>query len=296
LFASLKRTTAKNCSGLRKLLERSTITDLSDLDATALEYVSGFQIKFLERERKGHIPHEPEAVRVVEEAHNIFSFLKERTMGGRELIHVMAVRGLRRRGVGWTIVEQAPAKLPGSLLRCVDVTVCFGLSGPQNVRAMQRIMGLSPEKARFLAELDDREAVVQAGELGPAFLVKTPEINLPEAPSREELRARMEPIIKEILPDEIEAPPPPKEQAVSEAEEKPKIARWLTSEVREVLESVATRPHYFCEWPEEDDGLVCALVKSGGTRSVTIRGERKYFPKGRGKGWQGGKPQKRSGL
>ncbi len=52
-----------------------------------------------------------------------------------------------------------------------------------------------------------------------------------------------------------------------------------------------------CQWlEEEDEGCVCTLAASGRTRSDSVRGKNRASSKGRGKGWQGGKPQKRSGI
>jgi len=117
------------------------------------------------------------------------------------------------------------------------------------------LTGISQERAMRLAELPIREAIVQSGEFGPAFQIETPQIVIPGVPSLEKVRARMEPVIRGIFPDEAETRPGEQEEKESEAEKKPSLPTWLTSKVRRVLESIAANPHYSVEERTEETGL-----------------------------------------
>ncbi|MFQ6039115.1 MAG: ATP-binding protein, partial [Candidatus Aminicenantales bacterium] len=239
VFAYLKGFRAKTSSGLRRLFEKSVIIDVTDLGGAPLDFFCLFLVKFIEDERAETIAQEPEAVLIFEEAHNVFSYLKERRMSMQEPLLVRGVRSLRKRGIGWIVVDQAPAQLPAALLSCVDLTIVFGLGGPLSVRTVKDLTGISEERAMRLAELTTREAIVQSGEFGPALQIETPQIVIPDVPSLEEVRARMEPVIRKIFPEEAEMRPGKQEEKASEADKKPSLPAWLTSKVRRVLESIA---------------------------------------------------------
>jgi DNA helicase HerA-like ATPase len=268
VFAYLKGFRAKTSSGLRRLFEKSVIIDVTDLGGAPLDFFSLFVVKFIEDERAETIAQEPEAVLIVEEAHHMFSYLKERRMSMEEPLLVRGVRSLRKRGIGWIIIDQAPAQLPAALLSCVDLTIVFGLGGPYNVRAVKDLTGISEERAMRLAELNIREAIVQSAEFGPAFQIETPPIVLPARLSREEVRARMEPVIRDIFPDEAETPTGEAEKKESDAEKRPSFPTWFTSKVRRVLESIATNPYYSVEERTQEVGL--GLSAENGARNALM--------------------------
>ncbi len=253
IFAYLKGFRAKTSAGLHKLFEKSVIVDVSDLSGVPLDFFCLYLIKFLEGQRMGRFPDEVELVIVIDEAHHLLSYIKERRMSLQEPLLVKSIRGLRKRGIAIIPVDHSPADLPGALLSCVELTISFGLGGPQSVRAVQYLMGISDEKGRYLAELDVREAVVQSGEFGPAFQIEVPEIVIPPPPSEQEVRSRMEPVLNNIFPPKVKPPSTPKAKAPTIS--KPTVPAWFTIEVRRVLESIATHPHYYVEERANELGM-----------------------------------------
>lgn len=255
VFAYLPGFRAKSSEGLRKLFEKSVIIDVSELSGIPLDFFCIFIVKFLERETSGTFPDEVERVIIFEEAHNVASAIKEKRLSFQEPYIVKCARTLRKHGDGICYVDQAPASLSGALLSCVEITISFGVSGPQSIRAVQYLTGLSEDRARYLAELGDRQAVVQSGELGPAFLMNVPEIQVPPRPSQQEVRGRMAPIVKALFPEDVAKTVSVHDKGLPRDTDKPRVPAWFTPDVRKVLESIAARPYYCCEKRANEVGM-----------------------------------------
>jgi hypothetical protein len=174
----------------KELAKRSWIFDVRGLDALDVEFFVCLVLGVIE----GAITDSRQRVVVIEEAHTLLNPFRERRQDIKEPPLQEWLRRLRKRGIGFVIVDQLPSGLPRSSRANLGTIICFQLKEQACVQAVGMSMGLTRDQLSWLASLPPRVALVGSAAIGGVVFTRIPELNYESPPRPDALRERMAPL------------------------------------------------------------------------------------------------------
>jgi len=180
---------------LPRLAERSVIFRLRGLRGIPLQFLADFLLTWLSRYREVHsapIPH----LCVIEEVHLLLADERRIDIGSSTL-STLAATGAKR-GIQLGLSNQLMSILPPAVLGNLGSRIVTRLTNPQCLWTAQRSMGMAPEQAARISELELREVIVQYGGHPSPLRVRVDELSFPPRPSDAEIQADVEAFLSEV--------------------------------------------------------------------------------------------------
>jgi len=216
---------------LPRLAERSVIFRLRGLRGIPLQFLADYLLTWLARYREVHpasIPH----LCVIEEVHLLLADERRIDIGSSTL-STLAATGAKR-GIQLGLSNQLMSILPPAVLGNLGSRIVTRLTNPQCIWTAQRSMGMAPEQAARISELELREVIVQYGGHPSPLRVRVDELSFPPRPSDDEIQADVEAFLSEVNWREDGV-----QESVPSAEEEPEA---FSSDALLVFTRIAERP------------------------------------------------------
>ena len=177
------------------LSQRSVIFRLHGLTGIPLQFLASFLLLWLARFREGASDSAPHIV-IIEEAHMLASEKARQDIGENVLCRMF--RTARKRGIALVLCDQVPSQLPPAILGNLACRIVMRIINSQCIWSVQNSMGLDRKQAEAIAAMEPRQAVAQYTLYPYPFMIKVPEITLPQRPQETELTQQAERLLTKV--------------------------------------------------------------------------------------------------
>jgi type IV secretory pathway VirB4 component len=166
-------------TNIKELLKKDVIIELDALSGDDKKFLTEALLLWIYEFRKNQgETSEPRHAIIIEEAHNILSKKKEKTVGG-ETIMETTLRMIRKFGEAVIVIDQEPTKLSESIKANTNTKITFTLGNGKDIEDITRSMELSKEQRAYLDVLGVGHALVKVkGRLEKPVMVYFPKFEM----------------------------------------------------------------------------------------------------------------------
>ena len=202
---------------------------------------------------------------VIDEAHLLAARADRIDIGASTVQSVFATGGKRNIRLVWS--NQLMSNTGDQILANLGCRIVTRLTNPKCIWTAQRSMGLTPEQAQRIPELNKREVIVQYGDCPRPFLVRVDDLRFLPRPDEAEIDATAEAFLARVTWAEDAL----REQAAEVASEKPVPSKTLGGDALKVALRLAGNTA---------EPIIARCDALGMDRACEIRARRRLEAKG----------------
>jgi hypothetical protein len=181
---------------LRQLANRSVIFRLRELRGISLLFVTDFLITWIARHKESTPSAGMPLLIVIEEPH-LLTADEHRLDIGKSVLPTLAATG-GKRNIQLVLCNQLMSNLPPEILGNLGCRIVTRLANPRCIWMAQQSLGLTPEQAAQIQELEKREVIVQYADYPAAFKVRVDELSFPPPPDEAALESAAESFLAQV--------------------------------------------------------------------------------------------------